>query len=209
MKFRDGVLALAAIIGVIILGAVGAIPFTFSTIVLVGIGIVTALFWRNPNFLAILNKDYSIGSMRGNDLTVDPNDALEWLQDEWIPKHKGKKKLNLDSTSVQNKKHFTKIQKVNENGEKKVKFGVIGRPLDMKDREMIAYVVHCDEGWVQYSGELHTAEDRLDPFNGQHQWMQNAGYKARVDSGDGSRQKGSVNIYQGESSNMDEVGDET
>lgn len=198
MKFRDGALALAGLLGLIILGAVGAVPFNFSSIVLVGIGFMAVLFWRDPNFLGFLDKDYSIGGSRGSDLAVDPNDALEWLQEEWIPRHKGKRKLNLDHTSVENKKHYTKIQKVNENGEKKVKFGVIGRPQEMKDREMIAYVVHCDEGWVQYSGELHTADDRLDPFNGQHRWMQNAGYKAKVkDDGNDGRGKGSVNIYQG------------
>jgi len=196
VKFRDGVLALSGLVVYMVTGSMGLIPFKFSTPVILIIGFVAVLFWRDPNFLGFLDKDYSFGG-KNSELAVDPNDALRWLQEDYIPNQPGKRPLNLDSTSVENKKHFTKIQKVNENGEKKVKFGVIGRPREMKDREMIAYVVHCDEGWAEYSGELHDSEERLDPFNGRHQWISNAGYKAKVDDGSRGSRKGSVNIYQG------------
>lgn len=197
MKYRDGVLGLAGLVAYIITGSIGVIPFKFSTPIMAVIGFITVLYWRDPNFLGFLKDDYNFGSNKKNDLAVDPNDALEWLQNDFIPNHAGKRKLNLDATDSSNKKHYTKIQKVNENGEEKVKFGVIGRPLDMKESTMIAYVVHCDEGWAEYSGELHSSEDRLDPFNGRHQWIKNAGYKAKVEENQGQRSPGGVTVYQG------------
>jgi len=201
MKFRDGVLGLTILIFYLITGSTGVIPFDFSTAVVLAIAVIAILYWRDPNFLGFLDGDYSIGGKKNDrDLVVEPNNVIEWLQKEKIPENPAYRLMDLDTTKDSNKKIFTRRQKVNENGKEKIKYGVIARPRNMMDREMIAYVVHCDEGDIEYSGNLHTSDDRLDPFNGRHKWMQNAGYKANLEDDAGSTSSpGSVEIYQGNS----------
>jgi len=201
MKYRDGVLGLSILIFYLITGSLGIIPFEFSTLIVLAIGLIIVVYWRDPNFLGFLDGDYSIGGKRNSrNLVVEPNNVIDWLQKEKIPENPAYRLMDLDTTKDSNKKIFTRRQKVNENGEEKIKYGVIARPRNMMDREMIAYVVHCDEGDIEYSGNLHTSDDRLDPFNGRHQWMQNAGYKANLESDEQTVSRpGSVEIYQGNS----------
>jgi hypothetical protein len=181
---------------IVVGGSTGFMPYRFSIPVAATILLVAGSYLLDYN-IPFLNGSFS--GNRTDDLIVHPNDVLQWLDEEKIPEIEPYRKLDMDSTSLSNQKFHTRIKKVNENGELKTKFGVVGRPLNQMDRESIAYVVHCDTGFIEYSGELHSAEDRLDPFNGKHKWLVNSGYKAKVeDTGDDRGRKGSVNIYQGD-----------
>ena len=197
MKFSHAVgLTVGELFLIGIFGETGIIPYSFTLPVFGGITVVALIFWLDPKDIPFLNSGMSFSSNSSRDLVVEPNNALEWLNKEKIPEIPAYRKLNLDKTDKANKKVYTRRQKVNENGEEKVKFGVVGRPKNMFDREMIAYVIHCDSGDIEYSGNLHTAEDRLDPFNGKHQWIRNAGYKAKVEE-ERDKPSTAVNIHQG------------
>ena len=197
MKFSHAVgIVVAELFLIGIGGETGIVPYSFTVPVFGGITVVALYFWLDPEDIPFLNSGMSFSSSSSRDLVVEPNNVLEWLNKEKIPEIPAYRKLNLDKTDESNKKIYTRRQKVNENGEEKVKFGVIGRPKNMFDKEMIAYVVHCDSGDIEYSGNLHTSEDRLDPFNGKHQWIRNAGYKAKVEE-ESSKPSTAVNIHQG------------
>lgn len=174
-------------------GETGWIPYSFSIPVFGCITLVALLYLFDFGDM-VFGSNMGFGKRNSRDLVVEPNNVLSWLNEEKIPEIPAYRKLNLDRTSKDNMKIYTRRQKVNENGEEKVKYGVIGRPKNMFDKEMIAYVVHCDTGDIEYSGNLHTAEERTDPFNGKHQWIRNAGYKAKPEDETGSGS--SVEIYQ-------------
>lgn len=190
MKYNHILITLAVMtLATIVTGVRGIIPFKFSLPITAVVGGITLLYWWNPNILS------DIQEKQGNKKReVDPANALEWLNQEYIPKHSGYRKIDIDQTKDKNRKLYTKIQPVFENGEKKVKFGVVGRPKNVKKQESIAYVVHCDEGWVEYSGELHTSQERLDPFEGRHKWIENEGVKARTKK-DENTPESQFNIY--------------
>lgn len=203
VKFSHAVgLTVLTLFLIVVGGATNTVPYSFSIPVFGGLTLVALVFWLDPEQIPFTKNGVSfVGKSSSRDLVVEPNDALNWLNKEKIPEIPAYRKLNLDKTSEQNKKIYTRRQKVNENGEEKVKFGVIGRPKNMFDKEMIAYVVHCDTGDIEYSGNLHTADERTDPFNGKHQWIRNAGYKAKVEEETNKRKSTGVNIYQGPANN--------
>lgn len=185
-------ISLISLVAVVGLGESGVVPYSFSMPIVGVAGFLAIVYFFDPDFL---NGSTSFGGNKGRDLVVEPNDALNYLQEKnkEIPGHR---KLDLDRTSTKNMQLHTARLTVNENGEKKTKYGVVGRPVDQHDKESIAYIVHCDEGDVEYDGERHTAEERKNPFYGT-KWVENAGYKAQVQDEDQGKPTTQFNIHQG------------
>lgn len=188
------VLSLIAVVG---MGETGMVPYNFS-LPIVGVVTVLSIVYFFDIELLSRGKGFTGG---GKGLEVEPNEALNFINEKSreIP---GYRPINLDRTSKKNMQLHTKKLVVNENGEKKTKFGVVGRPEDQRDKESIAYIVHCDEGHLEYDGERHGADERLNPFHGT-KWVQNAGYKARVEDEKQSPTT-EFNIHQGKSGEVDE-----
>lgn len=189
MKYWDAI-GLGLVGGLILFGLWSSGLKTAATIVALAMGSAGVIYYGD------LNTGLTTGfSKNSDDLEVTPNEALDWLQNEFIPNTQGHKKLNLDKTSDDNRDFFTKIQKVKEDGDKKVRYGVIGRPLNQKTTETIGYVVYCDEGWAEYSGQLY-GKERKDPFKGKHSWMKTVGAKAAKMEEESKGSKTNFNIYQ-------------
>jgi len=184
-------ISLISLVAVVGLGESGVVPYGFSMPVVCVAVFLAVVYFFDPEFLSGKN---GFGG-KSSDLAVEPNEALSFINDEAkdIP---GYRPLDLDRTSSNNMQLHTKKLVVNENGEKKTKFGVVGRPRDQNDKESIAYIVHCDEGHLEYDGERHGAEQRLNPFHGT-KWVQNAGYKAQMEEEDKGKPTTQFNIHQG------------
>lgn len=194
MKYSHAIgLVVLSVFGMIGLGEAGVMPYSFSIPVVLVVVVLSGFYWKSPDWFEGGKKGFG-----GGDFAVNPQNALQWLQNDYIPSSPGYKKLNLDTTSKDNMKLHTDIQKVNENGEQKVKFGVVGAPLNQIDKESIGYIVHCNTGYVEYNGERHDSDSRLNPIQRNKQWLVSKGFNAKVE-GDGQKKvnPSSVNIYQG------------
>lgn len=180
------IISIASLAAVAGFGETGIVPYNFS-IPIIGVVSVLTLFYYFSN-----GESFNRNS---SELVVEPNEALSFVNDKSreIP---GYRPLDLDRTSKKNMQLHTKKLVVNENGEKKTKFGVVGRPENQNDKESIAYIVHCDEGHLEYDGERHGAQERLNPFHGT-KWVQNAGYKAQMDEQGQGKPTTQFNIHQG------------
>jgi hypothetical protein len=197
MKYSHAIIGVVtSISGMVVLGEIGVMPYSFSMPVVLLIAGVAVFYWKSPKWLQNKTVNMSYGN---GDYAVNPSNALEWLQNEKIPATPGYKKLDLDKTSTNNMRLHTEHLNVWENGEKQPAFGVVGAPLNQQDKEAIGYVVHCKTGKVDYNGQLHSAESRLSPIQQGKQWLINKGVNAQVkDQQSQPESQGSVNIYQGQ-----------
>jgi len=208
MKYSHAIsIVVLSVLGMVGLGELGVMPYNFSIPAVMVVMVLAGFYWKSPDFLSGKNKPSFYGS---SDLVVEPQEALEWLQNEYIPGQPGYKKLDLDKTSRNNMKLHTENTDIMINGESEPAFGVVGAPQNQHDKESIGYVVYCKSGRVDYNGERHTAESRLSPVERNKQWLVSKGFNAQVENREkDSREKGSVNIYQGGNpSNIEETGKE-
>jgi len=117
----------------------------------------------------------SVSSSRNYEMKLDPMDAPNFVNNRIKKKRDNGienpgRPLNLDYTDPDNEKVRVKTKPA-PRYEKWFSI-VLGRPRDQKSTESIAYLVDMSEGRIMdYTGNLHTAEDRDKPFNGQYDYL--------------------------------------